>query len=346
MSLTKLLIGIVLISGFHSCIDQIPITINESVQEYLIVDAELRDNETLHSIKIKLNTPLSNDFQADQPVNDAQVYVVENNGDRFDFANNNDLGIYWNNKLKLKEGNNYKLYIKYKGIEYSSGTETLLPSVPILEIRTSQTKEERNNSFGNIITTDLVNVYADSNFPENQDNYIRYTVKGIFEYREIGSRGNLNPLHCFVQETIDLDNISLASNKEIIGGKLRNQLVLQKVIDYRFAVNYCMRVYQERISKNAYEFWSLVKNEYSRTGDIFEKPPGVIRGNISEINDSDISAVGIFSVIGVDSFLYLIKPKDVSSPQPQCRPFPQGPESCSNCLLLSKSTLVQPECFK
>ena len=345
MNIKNCLLLFILIS-ISACIEEIPVDIEESNNEYLIIDAEIRDNDSSHSISIKLNSPSSSNFQADQPVSDAEVYIVDDEDIKYDFINNNTLVIFWNTNLVLQEGKTYQLFINYKDRSYISKKETLLSSIPITDVRTRVTNESVNNVAGNVVTSELVNVFADADFPLDEEIYIKFGVKGTYEFREIGTPSNLNPDFCYVNEIIELDNISLVSDEEVPGGTLKDQFVIQRIIDYRYSTKYCMKVYQERISKNAYDFWRLVKNEYSRTGDIFEKPPGIIRGNIEETEISEISAIGLFSVIAVDSFLHLINTSDVNSPRPQCQPFPPPPAECSNCLLLPKSTLVKPECFQ
>ena len=344
----RLLIHIAILSTtlmIVSCIDQLPILLAESDNVYLIVNAEIRDIDRQHVITLKINNAESNDFQANQPVSDAEVYILENKVKQYVFKNDNTLGEFKNDELTVMPDRKYQLFISYNGIQYTSEIEKLIPSVPINNVRTVITNEQRNNAAGNIINTDLVNVFADAQLPINEDVFLKYNARGIYEYREIGSQGNINPVFCYISELIDFDNISLASDIGLDAGKLQNQFIIQREINFKFATKYCLKIYSERISEKAFNFWNLVKNEYSRTGDIFEKPPGIIRGNISEMESTDISVVGLFSVIGVDSFDYLILPNEVGNPKPLCRTYPAPPESCYNCLIVPKSTLVKPDCF-
>ncbi len=345
MTSMKYILFITLSFVVLGCVEQIDFDLNETDNEYLIIDAELRDNDLKHEVSIKINSQQATDFQADFPVEGAEVYVIDDDNERYDFTSNSGQGIYENFNLRMVPGMGYTLFILYNGITYTSTREVLLESIPINDIRTILTTELINNDAGNISQVDLVNLFADADLPENEEVYIKYGAKGIYELREIGTQQNLNPVSCYVSEIVDLDNISLVSSFDIPSVELRNQPVITKAVDFRYAINYCMKIYQERISAEAYDFWKLVKNEYTRTGDIFERPPGVIRGNISEITETEISSIGLFSVAAVDSFLHLIRPSDVNSPRPLCQPFPPPPERCTNCLVVPKSTLTKPECF-
>ncbi len=333
------------LTSIHSCIDQIPITVAENKNEYLIVNAELRDNETLHSISLKINSQASSDFQADFPVDDAKVKIIENGTKSYDFLMS-DKGNYTNNTLVLKAGNTYQLEIDYKNIIYESTAEILLESLPMKELKTLVSQESFNNPAGNISAGSLVGLYVNADLPKEEDIFLKYSIKGIYQYIEIGTPSNLNPLYCFVDESIDFDNISLVEKSDLTDGKLLNKLIIKKVVDYRFSQNYCMKVYQERITENAFNFWKLVENEYSRTGDIFEKPPGILRGNIIEQSQTDISVVGLFSVIAVDSMNLFIPPSKVGSPRSECRSFNNRPSRCTDCLSIPNSSLIKPECFE
>ncbi len=336
-----IILGVFLI---HSCIDQIAFNLNENKNEYLIVNAELRDNEILHKISIKLNSQSSGNFQADVPVEDAKVVLIENGDNIFDFQIL-EKGIYTNKELIIKAGNTYQLEINYKNVKYKSTIETAPKSLPIKDLYTQLSEESFNNPAGNISTDFFVRLHVNADFPKDEDIFLKYGVKGIFQYKEITTPINLNPLFCWVEETIDFDNIALVDNSELQDGKLRDKFIFKRKVDYRFSQNYCMKVYQERITEEAYDFWKLVENEYTRTGDIFEKPPGILRGNIIEQSQTDISVVGLFSVMAVDSLNIIIPPTEAGSPRSECDGV-NLPETCYKCVLKRNSTLIRPECFK
>ena len=329
-----------------SCVEEIPFTLSENNNEYLIIDAELRNNETSHSISVELNSEEGSNFQANKPVQNAGVKVLDDSGESYLFLFDNNSNNYINNRLQLKENSNYKLEVVYDGIIYKSQAESLNLSIPIDSLYYVFSEEQVTNSAGNIQDVSWVDLYANSHLPPDEEIYLKYSVKGIYEFREITTRENLNPDHCFVDEIIDLDNIALVNSSDLENGKLKNKKVFRRAVDYRFHVNYCMKVYQERISKNAFNFWRLIENEFTRTGDIFEKPPGVLRGNITEQSSTDISVVGLFSVIAVDSLNILIKPSLVGSPLGVCSNMTGFVDGCFDCLVIRNSSLTRPVCFQ
>lgn len=340
-----ILLSFVYLFILSSCVDQIPVTIEENKNEYLIVNAQLSNATSVHLITLKLNAQASTDFQADFPVDDATVVVIENGNTAYPFLNA-EKGEYRNSALSLQVGSSYELQIIYRDITYKSTVEYMLPPIPITELNSLLTTETVNNAAGNIISLNFVNLFLNTQLPKEENAYVKYRIKGQYTYNENGSQGNLNPKICYIKETIDLDNIVVVDGSEIFGGNLNDQLVLTKVSDYRFSQNYCMTVYQERISREAFDFWNLVQNEYSRTGDIFENPPGILRGNIAEIEQSNVSSIGLFSVSSIDSMQLKITPTMAGNPRNECSVRPSNrPARCENCLSIIGSSLIRPDCL-
>ncbi len=337
---------IFLIAAASSCIDTIELKFKETDLEYLIVNAELRDNQYKHEISIKLNTNEARDFEANFPVSDAEVYLVKDGDEIINFKYR-EKGIYEHNGLILRPNSNYVINIIYKNSTYKSFPEKLEQSIPISELKTIVRKETVQNEAGNIIEKDFVHLLVDTQFPENKEVFLKYRVEGTYAYKEVVTSLDFDPAVCYVSELIDFDNISIASNKDLSTNNiLKNHTIIKRNVDFRFATNYCMKVYQERISENAFQFWQNVTYEYQRTGDIFEKPPGIIRGNIIEQENTEVPIIGLFSIIAVDSLDFLITPISVDFPDSQCERFSFPPQTCTNCLLLNKSTLTKPECFQ
>lgn len=329
---------------FYSCVDVIENNFQENDLSYLIVNAELKSNERRHTVNLLINTREGNDFRANFPVEDAIVYVTIDNETRVDFKHREE-GAYVSINLPFENNAQYQLHIDYKNTIYKSLPEIYRPPVKMNFLHTYISTEKIKNAANNIIDENHINLLLDTKFPTEEEVFVKYRLFGTYQYEQVVTPENFDPVTCFVEELIDFDNVSLANNLETTDGELRNHFLFQKKIDYRFAFNYCMSVYQERITKNAYLFWQNVLYEYGRTGDIFEKPPGILRGNVFEEESTDIGVIGLFSMVAVDSSKHLITPLKAGFPQAECSRFGQLATTCLNCLLINKSTLVKPECF-
>ncbi len=249
--------------------------------------------------------------------------------------------------IRGRVGRTYQIEIELNGKTYSSEPETMLPVVSAESLEVEVATNEELNDAGNFVTSTAITVLVNTNFPEGTDgSFLRWSTFGEYEYAEIGSQGNLNPQICYITENIDFDNVVVASSEEVAGDFLQKQPVITRVVDFRFTARYCFHVVQQSITKNAYDFWSAVGAEFDRSGNIFETPPGKIKGNIYNKADEQEEVLGFFSASAVDTITILVEGREVGNPTPQCRPFPRGPESCTNCLLINNSTRIKPACWE
>ncbi|MEM1123467.1 MAG: DUF4249 domain-containing protein [Bacteroidota bacterium] len=282
------------------------------------------------------------------PVSGATVKIMDDQGNE-EILRELEAGEYQTaaDGIRGTLGRTYQLEVQVNGKTYQSQPEEIRPIVSAESLDFSVNNVERINEAGNFVNTTEVEVFVNTFFPPSTNgSFLRWTTFGIYEYAEIGSQGNLNPQICYVTEDIDFDNVSVASSAEVQGDFLQQQPVITRVVDFRFTARYCFKVIQQSITENAYNFWSAVGAEFERSGDIFETPPGKIRGNVFNVADEREEVLGYFSAAAVDTISILIEGRAVGNPIPQCRPFPRGPESCTNCLLLTNSTRRKPDCWE
>jgi len=65
------------------------------------------------------------------------------------------------------------------------------------------------------------------------------------------------------------------------------------------SIRYSLLTSQYSISKNAYTFWTNVKEQNENLGDLYSKQPFQIRGNIYNVNNSSEPVLGYFTVAGI-----------------------------------------------
>jgi len=79
----------------------------------------------------------------------------------------------------------------------------------------------------------------------------------------------------------------------------------------RLLIQYFIKVRQFSISKGEYEFWDLMKQVSESGGDIFDKQPFQISGNIHNINNPDEQVLGYFQVSGAREVSRYITKKEI-----------------------------------
>ena len=175
---------------------------------------------------------------------------------------------------------------------------------------------------------------------EGQETYLTWNVSGEWRMSEIG---NIFNDICYITETIDFGNAPVFSSEDASGDFLPDQEIFTRGVDHRFHDTYLFFIYQQSLTKTAYEFWNAVNLEINRTGDIFETPPANVRGNISNVDNPTEEVLGLFYATAVDTSLLFVRGSEVENPQPECRPFPPPPAYCNNCLLRDGATITRPD---
>jgi len=328
-----------------ACIDVIDLDAAKKTEEILIVEGTLHLNT--HSAEVKLSQAAS--FVAgpegvELPVSGASVKIKELGGPVYELLEQ-EKGMYRSLEPIGEVGNSYILEIETNDNSYTSLLETMPPIVPIQTINYKLGTETFTNAIGNIETHDIISLRASANLPQNGEGvFLRYRTTGNYQFNE---RPSIDDKICYVEEQIDFNQVSIVDGHSLNGGILRDEPFLTKTLDYRFVYDYCFTVVQLSITENEYEFWNSVKNEFERTGDIFEKPPAKINGNVFNNISSKNDVIGLFSVIASDTLNFLTHGHELGLGSGPCLGFPPPAQGspCYNCLITENSSYTKPACF-
>ena len=244
-------------------------------------------------------------------------------------------------------GRSYWIDIQIGEKNYQSQPEEMLPVVSAESLEFELSTEQQINPAGNFVDVNLITILLNTRLPNtSEQTFLKWNSFGIYKFPESGSAGNTNPKNCYVSENIDFDRVIVADSKEIVGDFLQKEPIITREINFRFAFRYCFKVLQQSITREAYFFWSGVAEELDRSGNIFEVPPGKIRGNIFNKDDISEDVLGYFSAVAIDTIDILITGDDAGLPLQKCAERADITDgSCGNCLSLSKSSIIKPNCF-
>lgn len=327
----------------NSCIDVIELK-TEPDPLRVSIDGFITTNDPPYTIRIRESAQyVAGGDGAQQPISNATVRVIDGDGNVLNFQEDAP-GFYLSTDLSYRGqiGQTYTLEAEINGALYRSEAELMPTPLPVDSVKFTVEKEEYLNNNNVIQEREVVKVYANTTLSD-QAQYLKWNVLGEYQFVEVTSQSNLSADICYIREQINFDNISIFDGSEYKNQPLYNQEVVTKNIDYRFAYRYCFHVYQTSISERAYEFWEGVKNEITRTGNIFEIPPAKIKSNIYNVNDETEEVLGLFSAYSSDTLRVFVPFGDVGAPRPFCQPFPPPPAECFNCLLKENSTNIKPD---
>lgn len=298
----------ILVSALTTCID--PYILNlDQYESLLVVDGLITDEHVPYSIK------LSRTFQNEEimpvMVSDAEVRVQDENGTITVFQEE-ETGIYRSDSTSFigRVGGIYTLLIKTDdGLEYESDPCPLtgVPGIDSIyfaydrELINSGTEEEEG-----------IRIYLDASNKNEICKYFRWEFEEVWKFQILfpvsykylgGGKVELIPTienqTCwkFAQSTDvlihstelqEMSQVSRQAIKFIASGK-----------SDRLQRQYSIHVNQYSLSESEYEFWNNLKQVSESGGDIFEKQPFSIIGNIHCINREDEKVLGYFQVSAV-----------------------------------------------
>jgi len=341
MSMKQYIALVLSVLCFAACVDVIDFDAPEA-DRIVTIDASITAGESLHTVLLSNSGRFDIlEVPGDLAITGAAVSVTDGQGQQFDF---NELieGVYVNSTLMPVTGGTYQLTVELDGNVYQSAVETMPAPVPVSGLSFDFFTRNLNNTAGNLVQGEFVRLKASSSIDPGE--YLRYRVDGTYQYNERASPRNLNPQFCYVDETIDINLNVIVDGNDFTQGSFENLEILELEVDYKFNQNYCFTALQGSINESAYLFWKAAADEFDRTGDIFETPPSQLRGNIANTGEAD-NVIGVFELINETRAQLLINTAEVGTPQSNCS-FRDEFESCTNCLVINRSTLTKPSCFE
>lgn len=264
-------------------------------------------------------------------VRNAKVWVTDDKGNRFDFIDDTNpkgnvrtgLGFDYRSKEKFQGvvGRTYQLFIQTQnGKNYTSKPEKIR-AVPPIEKVYSEFREipayGLNPKGEFLIYVDIKDSPTAGEFyqweaiHQEQIEYCRYwdirsDPPQYFRDKCCGDCWESS----ICQECKQFASDALTNGKEI------RKKYLGKA-PYTDTKPYYLMVKQYSISQETYKFWSAIQAQALNSGGMFDTTPQSVRGNISNINDTNEEVLGIFSacdvaekVVYIDRNITGVKPFD------------------------------------
>jgi hypothetical protein len=254
--LNKLLMLFIVLFSFSACEEIIDVDLNEGAPK-LVVQGWVYDTPGPYRIRLTLTTSYF-DTAAAPKVTDALVIITENNT-IVDTLKTTSPGIYKTQKITQgKVGATYSLKILYKNEVYDA-TATLKPVAPL---------------------DSLSYVFKEKTFNRDEGYYV--TV----HFQEPATTGDYYRWLYYRNEKLYKKKDEVYASDEFYNGNY---------IDFEFGydvdLNDTVRIEMYSLEKGGYEYFRAL-DEQDNTGDLFDTPPGNVKGNISN------GAIGYFGASG------------------------------------------------
>lgn len=327
-----LVLGLCLLTS--SCVENIGFNIDENSNQIVIVGS-ITTKPGPYFIKIYKAVDFYEGLNDNSnPIENAKVSISSDDG-QIEILTDIGSGLYQTNATGIRGqiGRSYSVSVTTEaGNIYQSRRERIVESA---EIDSLYFKYEEQDVLlpGNItIKGKSAKVMVDFYDHLDEENYYGWTWKSTYQIEThpelftinvvMVSTPVIDPLPCSYfgcnccicwLTSEEQNDLELAKDKLFNGKKVEQQLVATIPLEAaKFQFKHHIVVSQKSLSKEAFEFWSQIKEQESAT-TLFATPPAKITGNIININNPGEDVWGYFSASDVKEKAFFIYPFDIPS---------------------------------
>lgn len=194
----------------------------------------------------------------------------------------------------------YHVEINIDEQKYKSEPETI-PSHIGQDVPYYEVSEEPLESLKHAYLTYRLYVFANTTLPQTQDSYfLRWDVEEYYywELTNFPDIFNAPAPDCYIRDKVDRQNIVLLEGS-VTNASQVNQMLAMREIDVSFKNRHYMIVRQLSTTRESFQYWTRVSAMTKNTGSIFDTPPAMIRGNISNTSNPNEEVLGYFEATRV-----------------------------------------------
>lgn len=330
-----------------ACVERIYFEIPPA-QDQLVIEGSITTDLGPYEVKISTALNLDADSTAQSPVSGAQVTLFDDQGNVEDLVAT-DAGVYRTTGIIRGEvGRSYSIRVTLAdGNVFESEPDMLYPVGEVTEIHHEFEARTVEKPYGTV-AANVFNIYVDADAGLREENYVRWKFNGTYKvvtYPELymrhvppyrpwkdpwpcsgyilvggpeGSGGILLQVDtcecctCWVRQN---ESIPQVSDNQLVKGNSFKRVKVGEVpiTNATFHEKYLVEVEQYSLSRGAFEFFQLVKDQKVNAASLFQPPLGEFRGNIKAVNNTQ-AVVGIFWASAVARKSIYLLPSDVPYP--------------------------------
>ena len=311
-----IVIGLLL--QFGSCIEPISLQLNENDSEsMLVVAGQITDKEGPFRVKLTTSIPV-NTMQPPDPVLNAIVRIYDDKGNEYQL-NGNNFGWYETTEKYLKgvPGNRYTLsIITPDGKQYESSSVLMEEMADVDSVYFEEVKRTRFEG-GEAFEDNWMNILIDTHDSEGKIKYWLFEFEETWEVRLLTAYVMVEHSAPGSPSNITRENVNVSPEKEVcwvtkpsksinVATTVNNQVNELKRFpvqtigpgDEKLHIKYSILIRQSSINRDLYNFWNQLMDANENAGDIYDKMPAQVYGNITCCNGT-AKALGYFSASSI-----------------------------------------------
>jgi hypothetical protein len=322
------LIVIFLASG---CLDPYNPSGDTQNYNYLVVDGFVNSVDGSGTVKLTRTKPL-NDADPVVKVTNAQVTLEDESGSNFSFIEIEE-GMYSLSGAIITPTKKYKLNITTD--TNSTYQSDLVPVMDTPDID-SVTWKQLNNK---------IDIYTNTHNANDNTRYYRWKYIETWHYNSafkstvlfdgtnVVLRDNNDDIYNCYSSYNSSDIIIHSTNK------LQDNVVKEFVVTsfsistLKIKTKYSIEIEQQALTKQAYEYWELLKKTTENLGSLFDPQPSQVTGNIHCTSNPQEPTIGIFSIGTITKKRIFIQSNEIKYTQ-GTRPFDERYAGCNQDTLL------------
>lgn len=260
---------------------------------YLVVEGFVcNDGRDFTTFNISRTVPLS-DTSVYTPVTDATVTLEDSAGHSYPLYQAQQ-GSYTYSPTLFPNTTKYRLHFFEGKDEYASDYFPLVPNPPIDSINWTRSNDPLHSG---------VTISANTHDPQNNTHYYRWSCEETWKFHVKyyayitydGNRVVSLPLNNFYYcwKSDNSHGIALASSTQLSQDLIYEApLILIPLNSQKLQIKYSVLVKQYALTKEAFDWWQILRKNTEQIGSIFGVQPSANRGNIHCLTDTTQQVLG------------------------------------------------------
>jgi len=341
-------LGTAFLLGLSACLDEIEIELPDRPKEGYVIQAKLiKGVPSLAEVKVERSFQYTSNIN--QPVTNAEVSIVKENGFNLAFPSNQLNGVYTQDldqqNFPVNIGDRFRVEVMIAdSILIYSAWETIYesPAAQRLQWKFSETETISSDGLVNRVPAIAFGVTTPTGLINGERAKLRWEFLDAYRISD-----NVNQV-CYVENRYQSSGVFLLDGTTVAQDTVQDFPLFTVPFGRRHFEGYYLTAFQQALSPTAFNYWQEIASLLEREGTIFDNPAGSVSTNFSDQIDSTRIIYGYFSAYSQDTVRLFVSREDVGEPNPYCPlPPPNGPNPaptvCDNCLLNAlNSSLNKP----
>jgi hypothetical protein len=332
-----ILLGVTFLLDLSTCLDEIGIELPDRPEEGYIIQATLiKGSPSVAEVRVERAFQYTSNIN--QPVADAEVRLMKENGFIFSFPSNQFDGIYDQQldqqNYPIAVGDRFRLEVQIgDSVLILSDWETIheAPQARQLEWTLSEVETVSTDGLVNRLPGIAFSVSTPVHLSNNNRSQLRWEF--IDAYRVSDNMGQV----CYIENPYQNAAVFLLDGNAISSDTVQRYPLFSAPLERRHIEGYYLSAYQQSLGPAAFGYWQEVASLLDRQGTIFDNPAGTVSTNFSDQADATRLVHGFFTAYSQDTVRLFISREEMGElpfycPRPPTNLPNPAPTVCDNCV--------------